>query len=102
MNVNSGNISLAEASAEDGLTAENEGLPMTIQEDAKENDTQQTQNKNGESCRSSNPSKTKLNVKIRGWNGVATWKWIANDDTCGICRVAFDGCCPGWKITFPK
>lgn len=40
-------------------------------------------------------SKTKLNVKIRAWNGVATWKWIANDDTCGICRVAFDGCCPG-------
>ena len=42
-----------------------------------------------------NSSKTKLNVKIRAWNGVATWKWIANDDTCGICRVAFDGCCPG-------
>ena len=44
-------------------------------------------------CKSA--SKTKLNVKIRAWNGVATWKWIANDDTCGICRVAFDGCCPG-------
>ena len=44
---------------------------------------------------SKNSSKTKLNVRIRGWNGVATWKWIANDDTCGICRVAFDGCCPG-------
>lgn len=43
----------------------------------------------------SKSSKTKLNVKIRAWNGVATWKWIANDDTCGICRVAFDGCCPG-------
>ena len=43
-------------------------------------------------------SKTKLNVKIRAWNGVATWKWIANDDTCGICRVAFDGCCPGQII----
>ena len=25
-------------------------------------------------------------------------KWIANDDTCGICRVAFDGCCPDCKI----
>lgn len=43
-------------------------------------------------------SKTKLNVKIRAWNGVATWKWIANDDTCGICRVAFDGCCPDCKL----
>lgn len=43
-------------------------------------------------------SQTKLNVTIRGWNGVATWKWIANDDTCGICRVAFDGCCPGMLI----
>jgi hypothetical protein len=47
------------------------------------------------SSNSKNSSKTKLNVKIRAWNGVATWKWIANDDTCGICRVAFDGCCPG-------
>ncbi len=43
-------------------------------------------------------SKTKLKVNIRGWNGVATWKWIANDDTCGICRVAFDGCCPDCKL----
>ena len=51
------------------------------------------------SSTSKNSSKTKLNVKIRAWNGVATWKWIANDDTCGICRVAFDGCCPGnYKI----
>jgi hypothetical protein len=25
-------------------------------------------------------------------------KWIANDDTCGICRVAFDGCCPDCKL----
>ena len=36
-------------------------------------------------------SKTKLKVTIQSWNGVASWKWIANDDTCGICRVAFDG-----------
>lgn len=43
-------------------------------------------------------SKTKLKVQIRGWNGIAAWKWIANDDTCGICRVAFDGCCPDCKL----
>ena len=43
-------------------------------------------------------SKTKLKVSIKGWNGVASWKWIANDDTCGICRVAFDGCCPDCKL----
>ena len=43
-------------------------------------------------------SKTKLKVHFKGWNGVASWKWIANDDTCGICRVAFDGCCPDCKL----
>ena len=31
-------------------------------------------------------SKTKLKVTVKSWNGVASWKWIANDDTCGICR----------------
>ena len=25
------------------------------------------------------------------WKAVATWKWDAKDDTCGICRMAFDG-----------
>jgi len=33
-----------------------------------------------------------------GWTGVATWRWVANDDTCGICRLAFDGCCPDCKL----
>lgn len=42
--------------------------------------------------------KTQLKVNIRSWNGVAVWKWLANDDTCGICRVAFDGCCPDCKF----
>jgi hypothetical protein len=28
------------------------------------------------------------------WNAVATWKWDAKDDTCGICRQAFDGSSP--------
>lgn len=30
---------------------------------------------------------TGLKVTIKNWNGVASWKWVANDDTCGICRV---------------
>lgn len=33
-----------------------------------------------------------------GWTGVATWRWVANDDNCGICRMAFDGCCPDCKL----
>lgn len=33
-------------------------------------------------------------MKIRQWNGVASWLWVANDENCGICRMAFNGCCP--------
>ncbi|KAM7449634.1 Anaphase promoting complex subunit 11 [Porites harrisoni] len=36
--------------------------------------------------------------KSFGWIGVATWRWVANDENCGICRMAFDGCCPDCKI----
>ena len=43
-------------------------------------------------------AKSKLKITIRSWSGVAVWKWLANDDTCGICRVAFDGCCPDCKF----
>ena len=46
----------------------------------------------------SGASRTKLKVTLKGWNGVGVWKWVANDDTCGICRVAFDGCCPDCKL----
>lgn len=35
---------------------------------------------------------------VISWIGVATWRWVANDDSCGICRMAFDGCCPDCKI----
>ncbi|KAH9518395.1 Anaphase promoting complex subunit 11 [Bulinus truncatus] len=38
------------------------------------------------------------NKRSNNWTGVATWKWIANDDNCGICRMAFDGCCPDCKL----
>ncbi|KAJ6649027.1 Anaphase-promoting complex subunit 11, partial [Pseudolycoriella hygida] len=24
---------------------------------------------------------------------VATWRWVANDDNCGICRMPFENCC---------
>ncbi|KAF4526128.1 hypothetical protein B566_EDAN012438 [Ephemera danica] len=39
-----------------------------------------------------------MKVTIRCWAGVATWRWVANDDNCGICRMPFDGCCPECKL----
>ncbi|KAL2653611.1 hypothetical protein R1flu_021739 [Riccia fluitans] len=47
-----------------------------------------------------------LNRKIRWllfsslseWHAVASWTWDAHDDACGICRMAFDGCCPDCKM----
>ncbi|PBP26765.1 hypothetical protein BUE80_DR002256 [Diplocarpon rosae] len=39
-----------------------------------------------------------MKVKIKKWNGVATWRWdIPDDDVCGICQVHFDGTCPTCK-----
>ncbi|GMP39757.1 hypothetical protein CsSME_00010467 [Camellia sinensis var. sinensis] len=32
------------------------------------------------------------------WHSVASWTWGAQDETCGICRTAFDGCCPDCKF----
>ncbi|XP_005989099.1 anaphase-promoting complex subunit 11 isoform X1 [Latimeria chalumnae] len=40
----------------------------------------------------------KMKVKIRSWNGVASWLWVANDDNCGICRMAFNSCCSDCKV----
>eukprot|EP00116_Pleurobrachia_bachei_P015612 sb/3475874/ len=34
-----------------------------------------------------------MKVKIKQWTTVAAWHWVANDDSCGICRNLFDGCC---------
>ncbi|KAF6167233.1 hypothetical protein GIB67_029871, partial [Kingdonia uniflora] len=31
------------------------------------------------------------------WQAVASWTWDAQDEACGICRMAFDGCCPDCK-----
>ncbi|TNN40289.1 Anaphase-promoting complex subunit 11 [Liparis tanakae] len=39
-----------------------------------------------------------MKVKIRQWNGVASWLWVANDENCGICRMHFNGCCPDCKV----
>ncbi|XP_018565218.1 anaphase-promoting complex subunit 11 [Leptinotarsa decemlineata] len=39
-----------------------------------------------------------MKVRIKNWTGVATWRWVANDDNCGICRMPFDGCCPDCKL----
>lgn len=42
-----------------------------------------------------------MKVKIKCWNGVATWLWVANDENCGICRMAFNGCCPDCECPCP-
>ncbi|XP_060127895.1 anaphase-promoting complex subunit 11 isoform X1 [Zootoca vivipara] len=39
-----------------------------------------------------------MKVKIKSWHGVASWLWVANDENCGICRMAFNGCCPDCKV----
>ncbi|TVU46734.1 hypothetical protein EJB05_06288, partial [Eragrostis curvula] len=36
---------------------------------------------------------TPMKVKILQWHAVASWTWDAQDETCGICRMPFDGCC---------
>lgn len=51
-------------------------------------------------------SKDSLDLLFRGasleswieWHAVASWTWDAQDETCGICRMAFDGCCPDCKL----
>ncbi len=41
-----------------------------------------------------------MKMRIKQWNAIAVWKWIADDDNCGICRMAFDCCCPECKVAF--
>ncbi|CAN6454361.1 unnamed protein product [Victoria cruziana] len=33
------------------------------------------------------------------WHAVASWTWDAQDETCGICRMAFDGRCLDCKFS---
>ncbi|KAI3677709.1 hypothetical protein L6452_36975 [Arctium lappa] len=55
---------------------------------------------------SPSPSSLSLNLKselkilfvIYRWHAVASWTWDAHDETCGICRISFDGCCPYCKL----
>ncbi|EOA25264.1 hypothetical protein CARUB_v10018579mg, partial [Capsella rubella] len=35
------------------------------------------------------------------WHTVALWTWDAQDETCGICRMAFDGCRPDCICNLP-
>ncbi|KAI8570480.1 hypothetical protein RHMOL_Rhmol01G0037300 [Rhododendron molle] len=35
---------------------------------------------------------------LHWWYAVASWTWDAQDETCGIGRMAFDGCCPDCKL----
>ncbi|XP_022632334.1 RING-box protein 1 [Vigna radiata var. radiata] len=37
-------------------------------------------------------------IVVARWHGIASWTWDAQDETCGICRMAFDGCCPDCKL----
>jgi hypothetical protein len=44
------------------------------------------------------PPQTGMKLHVKKVHGVATWTWNASDDSCGICRYPFDGCCPTCKI----
>ncbi len=46
-----------------------------------------------------------MKVHIKSWMATAHWRWKVgdgdtndDDDVCGICRIAFDGCCPECKV----
>ncbi|XP_053425372.1 anaphase-promoting complex subunit 11-like [Nycticebus coucang] len=39
-----------------------------------------------------------MKVKIKCWNGAVTWLWVANDENCSICRMAFNSCYPDCKV----
>ena len=36
-----------------------------------------------------------MKVHIKNWHAVASWTWTTEDDVCGICHMALDGCAPG-------
>jgi len=36
-----------------------------------------------------------MKVTIKSWHAVASWTWTTEDDVCGICHMALDGCAPG-------
>lgn len=52
-----------------------------------------------------------MKVTVKRWHAVAQWRWDVGTeeaetedgdgegegDVCGICRVAYEGCCPSCK-----
>ena len=46
-------------------------------------------------------AKPKLRIRIKSFHGVAKWTWNvgngSDDEVCGICQSAFEGCPPGVK-----
>jgi Anaphase-promoting complex subunit 11 RING-H2 finger len=45
-----------------------------------------------------------MKVIIKKWDAVTQWRWKLgkeeedDEDVCGICRVAYDACCPDCKL----
>ncbi|KAI9278250.1 anaphase-promoting complex subunit 11 [Phascolomyces articulosus] len=36
-----------------------------------------------------------MKLKVKSWTMAAYWSWdVKEADVCGICHVAYDGCCP--------
>ncbi|XP_048637621.1 anaphase-promoting complex subunit 11-like [Brassica napus] len=44
------------------------------------------------------PTRGSHESQALAWHAVASWTWDAQDETCGICRMPFDGCCPDCKL----
>ncbi|GMT24078.1 hypothetical protein PFISCL1PPCAC_15375, partial [Pristionchus fissidentatus] len=45
------------------------------------------------------PTNTRLQIKVKEVHLIAEWKWKdVGDDTCGICRSAFEACCVNCKL----
>lgn len=48
-----------------------------------------------------------MKVTVKHWQAIAQWRWDTgqamdeqdgDEDVCGICRVAYEGCCPTCKM----
>lgn len=51
-----------------------------------------------------------MKVTVKNWHAIAQWRWDVpgsdadhddgdgEGDVCGICRVSYEGCCPGCKM----
>lgn len=54
----------------------------------------------GATSSSSGGAPSAMRVAVTAARFVATWRWNVtdDDDVCGICRLAFEHCCPGCKL----